>query len=61
MYRTYGTLQIIPLLKKMLLHITISPSLSFALQFKNLILNVLKEMLGIKKNIWWKRIFNKCK
>lgn len=44
----YSTLQIIPLLK-MLLHITIFPSLSFALRFENLILNVLKEILGIKK------------
>lgn len=33
----------------MLLHITIFPSFRFALRFKNLILNVLKEMLGIKK------------
>lgn len=34
---------------KMLLHLTIFPSFSFALRFENLILNVLKEILGIKK------------
>lgn len=36
----------------MSLHLTIFPSLSFALQFKNLILNVLKEIPSIKKKTY---------
>lgn len=37
---------------KMLLHLTIFPSFSFALRFENLILNVLKEIPSIKKKTY---------
>lgn len=53
----YNTLQIMPLLKKMLLHITIYPSFCFALRFENLSLNVLKEIPSIKKTYGEKECF----